>query len=138
MTKSEIFEFITKNPTCFLATTEDGAPRVRAVMALRADDRGVLFNTGVTKDLHRQIEASPEIEMAFFSPSEMCQIRVRGRLELQGDEETRALVLKKLPFLAEPVAAHGPGILKPYLLRGGRATVWTMKENFKPKEWIEL
>jgi pyridoxamine 5'-phosphate oxidase len=138
MTKQEVFELITQNPTCFLATIEDGAPRVRAVMALRADDRGVLFNTGTAKDLNKQIEACPDVEMAFYATAQMTQIRVRGRLELQTDEETRALVLEKLPFLAQVVSAHGPEVLRPYLLRGGRATVWTMKENFKPKEWVEL
>jgi uncharacterized pyridoxamine 5'-phosphate oxidase family protein len=138
MTKNEVLDFIARNPMCFLATVENGAPRVRAVMTLRADERGVLFNTGVTKDLAKQIEARPEIEMAFYSQADGVQIRVRGLVELQRDEETRALVLEKLPFLKQAVAAHGPDILRPYLLVNGRATAWTMKDNFRPKEWIAL
>jgi len=138
MTRNEVFDFITKNPICFLATVEDGSPRVRAIMTLRADERGVLFNTGASKDLHKQIETHPEIEMAFYSQVEGIQIRVRGRAELQNDDSVRELVLKKLPFLAPAVAAQGPEILKPYLLRGGRATFWTMKNNFEPKTWIDL
>jgi pyridoxamine 5'-phosphate oxidase len=138
MTKREVFDFIAKNPICFLATVEDGAPRVRAVMTLRADERGVLFNTGATKDLNRQIEACSEIEMAFYSQADGLQIRVRGRVELKRDDETRELVLKKLPFLAKVVEANGPEVLRPYLLRDGRATTWTMKTNFDSKTWIDL
>jgi len=138
MTATEILEFIRKTQYCALATIESGEPRVRMVMILRADQRGILFNTGVTKDLYRQIEANSAAELCFFDPSSQIQVRVRGRFVPQKDPETHKLVLEKLPFLKPMVEAQGTGFLAPYLLKQGRATVWTMASNMAPKTFVEL
>jgi len=138
MNAAEILDFVRKNPYCALATLEAGEPRVRTVMILRSDERGILFNTGVTKDLYRQIEASSATELCFFDPASRIQVRVRGRLVAQKDAETHALVLEKLPFLKPLVEKHGNSLLAPYLLSHGRATVWTMSTNMEPKTFVEL
>lgn len=138
MNAAEILEFIRKNPHCALATVEAGEPRVRMVMILRADQRGILFNTGVVKDLHRQIEATPAAELCFFDAESRTQVRVRGRFAPQRDAETHALVLEKLPFLKPMVETQGTGILAPYLLKQGLATVWTMATNLAPKSFVKL
>jgi uncharacterized pyridoxamine 5'-phosphate oxidase family protein len=138
MNAAEILDFVRKTQFCSLATIETGEPRVRMVMILRADERGVLFNTGVTKDLHKQIEANSAAEMCFFDPTSQVQVRVRGRLVPLKDRETHKLVLEKLPFLKPMVEAQGTGLLAPYLLQRGRATVWTMATNMAPKTFVEL
>jgi pyridoxamine 5'-phosphate oxidase len=138
MTAAEILDFVRANPYCALATVEGGEPRVRMVMILRADERGILFNTGVSKDLFKQIEANTAVELCFFDPTSRVQVRIRGRFASQKDAETHALVLEKLPFLKPMVEAQGTGLLAPYLLKRGRATVWTMATNFDPKRFVEL
>lgn len=138
MTAAEILSFVGKHPFCALSTIEAGEPRVRMVMILRADERGILFNTGVAKDLYRQIEANSATELCFYDPASQTQMRVRGRFVPQKDAETQALVLEKLPFLKPLVEKHGTGILAPYLLSHGRATVWTMATNMEPKTFVEL
>ena len=137
-TAAEILQFIRKTQYCSLATIEAGEPRVRMVMILRADQQGILFNTGVTKDLHKQIEANAAVELCFFDPASRVQVRVRGRFAPQKDDETFKLVLEKLPFLKPMVAEHGTGVLAPYLLKKGRATVWTMDNNLAPKTFVDL
>jgi len=138
MDQAEILAFIQKNPTCALATLENGEPRVRNVMVLRADQRGILFNTGTMKDLHKQIEDNPTVELCFFDPGARTQVRVRGRFVAQNDADTHRLVLEKLPFLKPLVEARGMGMLAPYLLRAGQATVWTMETNLAPKTFVQL
>jgi uncharacterized pyridoxamine 5'-phosphate oxidase family protein len=138
MTQAELFAFMTKNPYCTLATVEGQQPRARTIMTLRADARGILFNTGKTKDLFRQIEANPDVELCYYDPASRVQVRITGRLALQEDAETYQLVLEKLPFLKPLVEAKGIGVLAPYLLQSGRATVWTMATNMEPKRFIEL
>jgi uncharacterized pyridoxamine 5'-phosphate oxidase family protein len=138
MTKDQILALINKAPYCALATTDGNQPRVRTVMILRADERGILFNTGKMKDLYRQIAANPEVELCFFEQTERVQVRVSGRLEEQRDAETVELVLAKLPFLKPIVEARGTGTLAPYVLKRGRATVWTMATNMDPKTFVDL
>lgn len=138
MNTVEIMDFVRANPYCALATIEAGEPRVRMVMILRADEHGILFNTGVTKDLYKQIEANTAVELCFFSPADRLQVRIRGRFSLQRDAETHALVLEKLPFLKPMVEAQGTDLLAPYVLKNGRATVWTMATNLEPKTFVQL
>lgn len=137
-TAAEILEFIRKTQFCSLATIEAGEPRARMVMILRADEQGLLFNTGVTKDLYHQIEGNPAVELCFYDPAIQVQVRVRGRFTAQKDDQTFKLVLEKLPFLKPVVAERGTGVLAPYILKKGRATVWTMANNMAPKTYVEL
>ena len=138
MNQAEIFAFITKNPFCALATVEGHQPRVRTLMTLRVDEHGILLNTGKAKDLFRQIQANPNVELCYYDPVSRVQVRISGRLVAQDDAETHQVVLEKLPFLKPMVEAQGTGLLAPYLLKSGRATVWTMATNMAPKTFIEL
>lgn len=138
MNKDQILALINKTTFCTLATVDGTKPRARTVMILRADERGILFNTGKMKDLYRQIAANPEVELCFYEHTERVQVRVSGRLEEQRDAETIELVLSKLPFLKPIVEAHGTDTLAPYALKHGRATVWTMATNMEPKTFVDL
>lgn len=138
MNTTEILDFVRENPYCALATIEGGEPRVRMVMILRADERGILFNTGVSKDLYKQIQSNTAVELCFFNPAQRMQVRIRGRFALQKDAETHALVLEKLPFLKPMVESYGTDLLAPYVLEHGQATVWTMATNLEPKTFVQL
>jgi uncharacterized pyridoxamine 5'-phosphate oxidase family protein len=59
MTKTEILEFLNANPTCYLATSEQDKPHVRAMRMHRADEKGIIFQTVDGKDLPRQLKEDP-------------------------------------------------------------------------------
>lgn len=67
-TKQEIFEHFNTSPAFHLATVEDGKPHVRGMLLFKADERGVIFHTGKFKDVFRQIQANPNVEICFSSP----------------------------------------------------------------------
>ncbi len=138
MTKEEVFEFIRKNPVFSLGTADDNKPHVRMMMLYRADEDGIIFNTGENKDVHRQLSANPQVEMCFYSVEEQRQVRIEGTVEVLEDLELKKQVVKDYPFLKEWVDREGYDVLIVYCLRNGRATVWTMETNFKPKEYIHL
>jgi len=138
MTQAEMLEFINKNPVTFLATVEGNAPRVRAVMILSATEEGILFNTGSTKDLCKQLGANPQVEMCFYDPQSKVKIRVSGSVAGKNDAATRKLVLEKLPFLRPLVEKHGEEILAPFILSSGRATRWEMATGFEPKTYLDF
>jgi pyridoxamine 5'-phosphate oxidase len=138
MTKEDVFEFIRKNPIFGLATADDNKPHVRMMMLYRADENGIIFNTGENKDVHRQLSANPQIEMCFYSAGEQRQVRIKGTVEVLEDLELKKQVVRDYPFLKEWVDREGYDVLIVYCLRNGRATAWTMKTNFQPKEYIQL
>ena len=138
MTKQEIFDFISKNPICALATVEADQPRVRMILMYRAGDDGIIFVTGENKDLYKQLTNEPTVEMCFYSQKGNKQIRISGVVEEFEDLELKKQVVRDWPFLKEWVDREGYDVLVTYCLKNGKATVWTMEVNFKPKEYIHL
>ena len=138
MTKTEVFEFIKANPVFALATADDNKPRVRMMMLYRADENGIIFNTGENKDLNRQLSKNENVELCFYNAEKGRQIRISGSVEKIEDLSLKKQVVKDFPFLKEWVDKEGYDVLVVYCLKRGRATTWTMESNFKPKEYIQL
>jgi uncharacterized pyridoxamine 5'-phosphate oxidase family protein len=61
MDKKEILEFLNANRTSHLATVEGGAPRIRAIGIIKADDDGILFQTWKSKDLGKQLDQHADV-----------------------------------------------------------------------------
>lgn len=138
MRKKEVFEFLKANPVCALATARDNRPFVRMIMLYRADDDGVIFNTGENKDLHVQLQKNPQVELCFYNAEQGKQMRVSGTAEVLENLELKKQVVKDYPFLQEWVDREGYEVLVVYRIEDGVATPWTMETNFKPKEYIQL
>lgn len=144
MEKKQIYEVINNSGVMYLATTENGEARVRAMMLYRADENGIVFHTGPFKDVYKQILENPNVQMCFYEAGTNTQIRVRGRLEESNDQK-----------LKEEIASHPSrsfmqswrqgktdeefyAMFSVFTLRGGLANVWTFMSNFEPKEDIAL
>ncbi|MCL2150141.1 MAG: pyridoxamine 5'-phosphate oxidase family protein [Dehalococcoidia bacterium] len=145
MQREQIFDFMNNNPAFFLATIEGGDPRVRAMLLYKADESGVVFHTGPSKDVYRQILAHPTVQMCFYNPAQNLQIRVRGTLELSSD-----IMLKKeisshptRQFMQAWRASCATeedfyNTFAVFSLKNGIANVWTFASNFAPREDIAL
>jgi pyridoxamine 5'-phosphate oxidase len=138
MTKEQIFDLMKKNPVFALASAEDNKPHVRMMMLYRADENGIIFNTGENMDLHRQLSKNENVELCFYNPAEGRQIRIAGSVEELEDLELKKQIVKDFPFLKEWVDKEGYDILVVCCLKHGKATTWTMATNFKPKEYVQL
>jgi pyridoxamine 5'-phosphate oxidase len=138
MTKEQVFEFIKKNPVFALATAEDNKPHVRNMMLYRADENGIIFNTGENKDVHRQLRANPQVETCFYNHDQGQQVRISGTVEVLEDLELKKRVVADFPFLQEWVDKEGYEVLIVYCLKNGKAAAWPMETNFNPKEYVQL
>ncbi|MHC4060887.1 MAG: pyridoxamine 5'-phosphate oxidase family protein [Planctomycetota bacterium] len=138
MTKEDVFEFIKKNPVFALATAQDNKPHVRNMMLYRADDKGIIFNTGENKDVHRQLQANPQVEICFYNADQGRQVRISGTVETLEDLDLKKRVVADYPFLKDWVDREGYEVLIVYCLKNGQAVTWTMETNFQPKEYIQL
>lgn len=138
MTRSEALKFISENPLAFVATVEGDCPRVRGFMTVRADEKGLLFNTGKSKDVFRQLGRNPKVELCFFSPKTNEQLRVSGTVEFTEDKAVKDAVLEKFKFLKPVVEKQGYGVMAPFFVRKARACHWSFDKNMQPKEWFDL
>lgn len=139
MTKEEVFEFITKNPIFSLATNDGKQPHTRMMMICRADEDGILFSTGRDKDVNKQLQANPTVEMCFFAAGDdNREVRVEGKVEMFDDLELKKLIVKDFPFLKPWIELQGYEAMVPYILKHGRATTWSRAIAFEPKQYIDL
>ena len=138
MTKKEVIEFAAKNPVFALATTDGARPRVRMMMLYRADDKGLIFTTGRDKDVSKQLQANPAVEMCFFSADQGRQVRIEGKVERLDDLELKKEIVEAFPFLKPWVDSLGYDVMATYRLKKGKAVTWTMETNFEPKQYIQL
>jgi len=137
MNKSEILAFLNANPTCYMATLEGNEPRVRAMGMVSAGEDGVIIQTGVYKDIYKQLSANPNVELCFFNAKDGVQVRVSGAVELVEDMKLKEEIVVQRPFLKPIVEKEGYGAIVVYRLKG-KATVWSFATNLEPKTYVRL
>ncbi len=139
MTKAEILKFINANPDSCIASIENGKPRVRGITIYKADDKGIIIQTWTLKDFHKQLQKNPDVEMCFScTKNGLEQVRINGQLELVDDLSLKQQVVKDRPFMKGVVDAKGYDVVAMYRLKNGKAFGWTPRENFSPKNYIDI
>ncbi|GLI53541.1 pyridoxamine 5'-phosphate oxidase family protein [Thermodesulfovibrio yellowstonii] len=138
MNKTEILKFINSNPVCHLATLDGDQPRVRAMLIYRADENGILLQTWSFKNVFKQLQQNPNVELCFNSSDGSIQIRVSGKAKLVENQSLKEEIVNKRSFLKPWVEERGYGSLKVFIITNCIATVWTRETNFEPKKYIPL
>jgi pyridoxamine 5'-phosphate oxidase len=139
MTKKEILAVLNANPTGWVATVEGNKPHVRAMGIYKMDEDGIIFQSWTLKDMSKQLQKNPEVEICFNDLKGGVQVRVSGKVELIQDKAVKEEFLSKRERLKPLVEAKGGlDVLVLYRLKHGQATVWTMAANFDPKTYVEL
>ena len=140
MEPNELLALINRNPAFFLATLEDGEPRVRGMLLYRAGQNGIIFHTGAMKDLYRQLIAHPAVELCFNDWQENIQVRVRGRANAMDDPALKEEIVNSpgREFLKPLVGQLGMEAFAVFRVTGCRAHTWSMAANLKTKEFVDL
>ena len=79
----EVYEFLKKVGTYYLATIEDGKPHVRPFGTIDLFDNELTIQTGKIKDVSKQIHNNPQVEICAFDGQRWL------RIEAKAIEETR-------------------------------------------------
>ncbi|OGC06293.1 pyridoxamine 5'-phosphate oxidase [candidate division WOR-1 bacterium RIFOXYD2_FULL_36_8] len=144
MKKEEMFELMNANPAFHLATVEGDQPRCRGMFLFRADENGIIFHSGIMKDVHKQISKNPKVELCFNDFKKGIQVRVSGKLEISEDKVFKDEICEhpSRKFLKSwresGTLANFYDSFKVYCLKGGKAVYWTMETNFAPKVEVVL
>lgn len=142
MTKQDAFDFMTKTVSFWIATVDNGLPRVRACMLYRADDNGIVFHTGVFKDLYHQLNADPHVELCFNDQESGMQLRVSGSMHPVNDNALKdEIVAHPSRGFLRGWCESDPDFYNNFVvfrMTDGVATPWTMATNMQPKEYVNL
>jgi uncharacterized pyridoxamine 5'-phosphate oxidase family protein len=88
----EIVKFLQENINGFLATVDDGTPRVRFFQFMMEEGGKLFFCTNSTKEVFKQLKANPFIEFSSSTPN-FAWIRLRGKAEFSNDLSIKAKIL---------------------------------------------
>ena len=117
----EIYEFLKKAGTYYLATCENGQPRVRPFGTVNIYKDRLYIQTGRSKAVSRQLHANPRLEL--------CGrwLRLEASAVEDDDREARVSMLEAYPELK---ALYSPddGNTEVWYLRNAAATVYSFTE----------
>lgn len=100
----EVYDFIKKVKTYYLATDEDGQPRVRPFGTIDVFDGKLTFQTGKIKPVSKQLHNNPHFEICAFDGG--TWLRLSGEAYALDDIEAQKHMLDSYPELK---AMYAPG-----------------------------
>ena len=127
--------FANENPVCYIATVEDGQPRVRAFLMWFADETGFYFHTGTPKSVYKQLKGNPTVEICFYNPDippSGKMMRVAGKVEFLDDLALKTRLFEERPFL-KTLGTGKPEdpLVAVFRIYTGEAHFWTIENNLR-------
>ena len=138
MDLQDYITFANEHPVCQLATIEGDQPRVRTLLLWYADESGFYFQTLSPKDMAKQLQENPKVELCFYNnPADLAdgiQMRLTGEVELLKDEETLAKAYEARAWVDDIVGRSTETLVQPFRIATGEAHFWTMADVLREPE----
>lgn len=93
----KVYEFLKECKTYYLATVEDGRPRVRPFGTVNVFEDRLYIQTGKAKPVSKQISANPTVELCAFNGEKW--LRLSGELTEDDRYEAKKSMLDSYPEL---------------------------------------
>lgn len=93
----EVWEFLKEAGVYYLATVDNGKPRVRPFGTIEIFEDKLYIQTGKSKDVYKQIISNPNVELCAFKDGKW--IRLSGELVPDDRLEAKKDMLDKNPSL---------------------------------------
>jgi uncharacterized pyridoxamine 5'-phosphate oxidase family protein len=116
----EVYDFLKKTGTYYLATTEGDQPRVRPFGTIDLFENKLYIQTGKSKSVSKQITANPKIEICAFDKDKW--IRVQADAFDDDKREARQHMLDAYPNLKDRYSADD-GNTQVFYLKNVTATI---------------
>lgn len=130
----EVIRFLSENPVQYLATVGcDGKAKCRPFMFAGALDGRLWFCTNNQKDVYKDMQANPYIEVSISSPS-YAWIRLSGRAVFENNMTVKEGCMNNPIVKSQYQTADNP-IFTVFYLADARAVISDFSGN-PPKEYI--
>lgn len=124
----EVYEFLKGAGTYYLATDEDGQPRVRPFGTVNIFEGKLYIQTGKVKAVSRQMHANPRVEICAMQAGRW--LRLEGSVVLDDRREAKVSMLEAYPSL-QKMYSPDDGNTEVWYLRNATATIYSFTD--KPK-----
>ena len=115
-----VCDFLKQANTYYLATMDGGQPRVRPFGTAHIFEGKLYFQTGLKKDVAKQLAVNPKVEICVFFKGKW--IRVHGEAVRDDRKEAQESLLAEYPSLKKMYAA-GDGNTVVYYLKNAQAVI---------------
>ena len=130
---NDVVKFLNENPVQYLATVgRDGKAKCRPFMFCFEKEGRLWFCTNNTKDVYKDIQANPEIEISVSSPS-YAWIRLNGRAMFENDMEVKQGCMENPIVKGQYKNAENP-IFEVFYLDNAKAVIADFSGN-PPREY---
>jgi uncharacterized pyridoxamine 5'-phosphate oxidase family protein len=120
----EILQFLTDNPTFYLATVDGNIPKVRPFGFVMNFEEKLYFATSNQKNVFRQLKANPNFEVSTTSKTGEW-LRLKGKAVFNTNKQTKQAALDTMPFLASLYSIED-SIFELFYIEAGEATFNSM------------
>ena len=130
---SKAIEFLNENPVQYLATVgRDGKAKCRPFMFAGEVDGKLWFCTNNTKDVYKDMQENPEIEISVSSPS-YAWIRLHGTAVFENNMAVKEVCMQNPIVKGQYQTADNP-IFEVFYLADAHAVIADFSGN-PPKEY---
>ena len=125
---NKVVEFLNANPVQYLATVgRDGKAKCRPFMFAGEMDGKLWFCTNSTKDVYKDMQQNPEIEISVSSP-EYAWIRVHGTAVFVNDMSVKEMCLENPIVKGQYETADNP-IFEVFYLKDAHGAIADFSGN---------
>lgn len=125
---NEVVEFLNENPVQFLATVgRDGKAKCRPFMFCLEQDGKLWFCTNTQKDVYKDMQANPEIEVSVSSPA-FAWIRLSGRAVFENNRSVKEACMNNPIVKGQYQTAENP-IFEVFYLANAKAVLADFSGN---------
>lgn len=133
-TMNEVIKFLTENPVQFLATVgRDGKAKCRPFMFCLEQDGKLWFCTNSQKDVYKDMQANPEIEVSVSSPA-FAWIRLSGKAVFENNMTVKEGCMNNPIVKGQYQTAENP-IFEVFYLANAKAVLADFSGN-PPAEYV--
>ena len=124
VTLEEVTAFLYENLNGFLATVEDGQPRVRAFQFMMEDNGRFYFATSNNKPVYYQLQETPYVAFAASTPDFSNNLRLWGAIQFSKNKAVNAKIMNTYEFLQKLYTTPDNPEFAVFFLEHGTAMFW--------------
>ncbi len=131
---NDVVKFLRENPVVFVATAGlDGKPKVRPFQFMLEQDGKLWFCTGSQKDVYREMQKNPYVEISASSPNSVWA-RISGKAVFKDDEEVKKTILSENELVRSIYETPENPVFKTFYLDEATAGIFDFSGN-PPKRY---
>ncbi len=129
---NEIYEFLKKCGTYYLATADGDQPRVRPFGTIDLFEGRLYIQTGAVKDVSKQMKSNPKVEISGMAGGKWLRLSAEAALDPR--IEAQEHMLAAYPSL-QGMYKPGDGNTEVFYLKNARAAICSFTEPPKTFEF---